>query len=441
MVNSWQKSSHAFSMGEFISYPLDNLTHTDCKALDNLPSENNHFFVRIDQYFCIKLDQGERLYFEDVSIADRSIFKNQLNRDNIITLTQENIPKECTEEHLSRSNIGSNTVNKCIVNHQSLINFKTVNAGVLNLKIIDAVNQETDLKIIVYDSVEKLLDQADNIDCAEAINYYDYILSIKPDWIDTYRKRGSCFNELKQTEKAIKDFETTIKLNPNYGPGYFKLAMTYLDLNDYPTAIEYYTKAIKSGDIPPESLMWSYFARGLIYFLLGDYQAALDDNNKALEVIDANAPAASGPPASSVYLNRGLVQSNLGNYEAAMADFEKILQLTLPNSWSDYSLVYNNMALTLYEQGKFQEAREKLEIAIEINQKELEPEEELEAQFALAVILYLNGEEEEAIKKAKTVLDSDHRYRDFSFLRKLGWQKNLLKGVEKLLLEVQSIEK
>ena len=83
-----------------------------------------------------------------------------------------------------------------------------------------------------------------------------------------------------KTEKALKDFNRAIKIDPNHHDGYFGRADT---LNT-----------------------------------MGRYEEAIKDYNKALEI---------EPTLAKAYINRAIAYSHLGQYKKAIADYEKGLQL------------------------------------------------------------------------------------------------------------------
>ena len=61
-----------------------------------------------------------------------------------------------------------------------------------------------------------------------------------------------------------------------------------------------------------------YFNQGVEKYEAGNYQGAIDDWSKAIEINPQNADA---------HYNRGSAMNNLGNYQGAIADFTKAIEL------------------------------------------------------------------------------------------------------------------
>jgi tetratricopeptide (TPR) repeat protein len=100
-----------------------------------------------------------------------------------------------------------------------------------------------------------------------------------PEFKDAVLDGASNLNRGK-TEKALKDFNRAIEIDPNHQDGYMGRADT---LN-----------------------------------VMGRYEESIPDYNKALEIKPSLAPA---------YINRAIAYTHLGEHEKAIADFEKGLEL------------------------------------------------------------------------------------------------------------------
>ena len=87
----------------------------------------------------------------------------------------------------------------------------------------------------------------------------------------------------------------------------------------------------------------------------------------------------------------------------------------------------NNMGLVKYEQGDVEGALKKWQAATSIDKEQAEP------QLAIAVALYSQGKQEQAIKLGENALKIDSRYRDLNFLKENLWGEKLLKDTQALL--------
>ena len=100
-----------------------------------------------------------------------------------------------------------------------------------------------------------------------------------PDYKDAVLDGASNLNR-GRTEKALKDFNRAINIDPTHQDGYLGRADT---LN-----------------------------------VMGRYEESITDYNKALEI---------KPSLAQAYVNRAIAYSHLGQYEKAIADYEKGLEL------------------------------------------------------------------------------------------------------------------
>jgi Trypsin-like peptidase domain/TPR repeat/Tetratricopeptide repeat len=119
--------------------------------------------------------------------------------------------------------------------------------------------------------------------------------------------------------QAIQDFTTAINLNPKYAAAYFLRAYTYAQLQDFNKALADIDKAIELVPNYPRS----YNNRGLLKFLnLNDVPGALKDFNKAIELEPKNDIA---------HFNRGVIKYlKLNDISGALADFNISIKLN-PN--------------------------------------------------------------------------------------------------------------
>ena len=96
---------------------------------------------------------------------------------------------------------------------------------------------------------------------------------------------------------------------------YFNRALTYGKKGQYDQAIADYNKAI---EINPGYAM-AYYNRGRAYAIgTGQYDQAIADYNKAIEI---------NPMFISAYKNRGLVMMKLGNTKMACSDWKQTCEL------------------------------------------------------------------------------------------------------------------
>jgi len=137
------------------------------------------------------------------------------------------------------------------------------------------------------------------------------------------------------TEAAQQEIEyctMLIEANASNAGAYVKRGDIYYDIAEYDKAIMDYTKAI---ELMPE-VVYGYYARAQAYEKAGQIENALQDLGYALEL---------SPSSANIYYRRGLIYANrLGENERAIEDFFKSLDLEPENVQYMNSLTYALLA-------------------------------------------------------------------------------------------------
>ncbi|MFA5780099.1 MAG: tetratricopeptide repeat protein [Elusimicrobiota bacterium] len=169
----------------------------------------------------------------------------------------------------------------------------------------------------------------------KAIEYYDDVISHQP--IDyAYNNRGIVYTEMKQYDRAIRDFDKAIALNLTYECAYSNRGYVYFKKGDYEKAMKDFNKAIKLCN----GLSVAYYNRGNIFYKKGNLNKALNDLNKAIEF---------DPMCVGVYyILRGIIYTTLKEYDHAVDNYSEAL------NWdSRYTIDYFNRAFIFrYNNGK-----------------------------------------------------------------------------------------
>ncbi len=197
--------------------------------------------------------------------------------------------------------------------------------------------REYDLSISYFELAEKISED-DKIKAAARKN-----LAV------AYIKRGNAYSELKEHEKAIKDYNKAIELNPNVSQAYYNRGLAYGELKQYEKAIKDYNKAI---ELNPNDAH-SYNNRGTACGGLKQHKKAIEDYNKAIEL---------NPNLTLVYNNRGTVYGKLKEHKKAIGNYNKAIELN-----PLYALAYINRGNTYGELKQHETAIEDYNTAIELN--------------------------------------------------------------------------
>ena len=142
--------------------------------------------------------------------------------------------------------------------------------------------------------------------------------------------------KLEDYNGAISDFNKAIELDPNYAGVYILRGTSKTRLYDFYGAISDYTKVIEFDKISPSSYKFlfnggvdkedvyffqAYYFRAITKMKLEDYNGAISDFNKAIEIDPNNAGA---------YMNRGNTKIKLKDFYGAISDYTKVIELN-PN--------------------------------------------------------------------------------------------------------------
>jgi tetratricopeptide (TPR) repeat protein len=131
-----------------------------------------------------------------------------------------------------------------------------------------------------------------------------------------YMGEGAAFFSSGQLVRAIDSFSCVIEqINGDYIDAYTSRAIVYTARRDYEEAIEDYTRAIELD----ANLLAAHNNRGIVYVAIVEYENALADFNKVLDLDSSNVLALN---------NRGIVHAINGDYDLAIADFQQAIELS-----------------------------------------------------------------------------------------------------------------
>ncbi len=211
----------------------------------------------------------------------------------------------------------------------------------------------------------------------DAINKY-------PDSESSYRNRGSYLINKKaydlgekkvgemEIDRALEDFNFSIKLNPNSAKVFTNRANIHGLKGRFDLALADYSKAIELDKTDDQT----FFNRAVTYSMMKQYDKAIEDYSTALmmkpdfksakqsrayayvdngnyekAIIDLNELIKLDPSNSNNYLYRGVAYFNSGNASAAIADNTMAIQLNPSNSGA-----YFNRSVADKSSGKFKDA-------------------------------------------------------------------------------------
>ncbi|WP_404785009.1 tetratricopeptide repeat protein [Altericista sp. CCNU0014] len=154
----------------------------------------------------------------------------------------------------------------------------------------------------------------------QAIAAIDRAIQIQPDDSLLHALRGDLLFQSKQHAPATAAYTQAITLKPNYYT-YMQRGRSQFSAGDYQAALRDYSKAI---ELQPNDY-FSYIGRGTMNAALGKSPAALADLDRAITFI----PAAS-PYQALLYMSRGLVKFGGGDFNGAIADWTAAINANIP---------------------------------------------------------------------------------------------------------------
>ncbi len=124
-----------------------------------------------------------------------------------------------------------------------------------------------------------------------------------------FNNRGSAYDNNKQYDRAIQDYDQAIKLNPNYAIAFFNRGRAYLNKGQYDHAIQDYDQATKLA--PKNASYWN--GRCWVRALAGQLDQALKDCDESLRL---------RPNDAHTLDSLGLVHLKLNDLDKAIADYD-----------------------------------------------------------------------------------------------------------------------
>ncbi len=153
-----------------------------------------------------------------------------------------------------------------------------------------------------------------------AIQDYNKVIELDPTYTEAYYWRGYLnYYEFDNVEQALSDFSKAIELNPEDERAFRERAFVNEDLENYDAALKDYDKAIELDPTNSNVVYW----RGHLYFYdLDNNEQALSDFSKAIEL---------NPEDARAYNKIGEIYRKRFNYDLALFNYNKAIELEPKN--------------------------------------------------------------------------------------------------------------
>src|SRR6266436_1283099 len=164
-----------------------------------------------------------------------------------------------------------------------------------------------------------------------AIDDYNETIRLDPKYATGYYNRGLVYLRKGRLDSAIEDFDAAIRLNPKYTSAFINRALAYQekaqwDFDAYLAEGVYEDRAIQDLDEAiklDRSNATAFRIRGFVNSRMQRYDRAIPDLDKAIR-LDPNVAASFSSRADALRF--------VGQYERAVADYRKALTLQLDDA-------------------------------------------------------------------------------------------------------------
>lgn len=166
-----------------------------------------------------------------------------------------------------------------------------------------------------------------------------------------YNMRGTFRCLRGQQDDALADLDKSLELDPAMTQSYVKRASMHLERGARDQAAEDLDRAVEQNDQDPDI----YYHRAQLHFIHSEFQEAAKDYQKSIDL-----------DASFIFshIQLGVTQYKMGSIASSMATFRRCVKNfdTVPD-------VYNYYGELLLDQGKYEEAVQKFDTAMEMEKQ------------------------------------------------------------------------
>lgn len=189
-------------------------------------------------------------------------------------------------------------------------------------------------------------------DYNNALSDIDKATDLDPSYAEAYIVSGDIHADLQEYELALVDYNMALEQEPTNRNALNSKIIVLLQMNQTKEAQKMIEKAIES-----------YPEYGEFYYSRGILQNSRDRFSKAIEDFDMALEKGLNTDLFGIYVNRGFSFLGLGEFDNAIADFSKAIDIDPENASG-----YHSRARAYYHLDNFEEAINDLKKSVELNQ-------------------------------------------------------------------------
>jgi tetratricopeptide (TPR) repeat protein len=202
------------------------------------------------------------------------------------------------------------------------------------------------------------------------------------------------FSTLRE-DSTVQALRQAIEKNPGDLSSRIRLAALYLDKGEVEAAQAEFQEILKAQ--PDQTIALT--GLGLVYFQQGQRDAALEQFDKVIQILEGQKYAHFTPDLNNAYYYSGLIHLHEGRYQEA----ESFLRKAVATNSADAD-AHMYLGWALCQQGRCEEALPELTKATQFVPEEAEP------HYYRALVLEKLGNKEEAIQELELALKYRSNY-------------------------------
>lgn len=182
---------------------------------------------------------------------------------------------------------------------------------------------------------------AQKSDTFNALNDYQSAITLSSTYLEAYNERANYFHySLKDYSRAIDDYDMVLKLNPEYDFVYTEKASCRIKMEDTEGAIQELSNSLLWKNDNPEL----YKLRANFYSALKMYDNAIMDYSMALH---------NSPYETDLYLRRAILYSKNDEPESAIRDYMEYIKYNINDPTAYNNLAYAYLSIEEYSLAEY----------------------------------------------------------------------------------------